>query len=48
MKTKQEIKMLIGVQEELLKTHEKVSPNDTCITHIVINETINLLRKILD
>lgn len=44
-----DIKMLVGAQEELLKTHEQVCKNTEggCITHIVIKERINLLKKIL-
>lgn len=49
MKSRDEIKMLLGAQEELLKTHEKICDNKSgaCITHIVIKERMNLLRLIL-
>lgn len=52
MKSELDIKMLIGAQEELLKTHEKECnpevPKIFCIAHVVINERIKLLKKILD
>ena len=49
MKSELDIKMLIGAQEELLKTHEKECEIPVfCCTHVVIKERIKLLKMILD
>lgn len=47
MKSELDIRMLIGAQEELLKTHIQECKNEHCITHIVLNDRIDLLKKIL-
>jgi len=52
MKTEQEIKMLLGAQQELIVTHKKecqICPvaSHECKTNIVINDRLNLLKLIL-